>query len=188
MKVFIGLIAGLLFLGCAPVSKGDYVTYTSSDYLFMQDNFINQSMECLELGEMKAGGMNVKYCVGENYGSKLVQGFVFEHKYANVQERFIGALLSFKTKDTYTIQCNAETIDGETSGTEYINCMIPQASFDVYSFIMNSPNEIHGQFSAVVGSRKVYNGVIAEEGKQLLKKFYKDLANKSKNNWKERSL
>jgi len=188
MKVFIVLVIGLLFWGCSPVSKGDYVTYTSSDYLFMQDSFINQSMDCLELGEMKAGGMKIKYCIGENYGSHLVQGFVFEHKYENVQERFIGARLSFKTKDTYTIGCNAETIEDETSGTEYINCMIPQRSFDVYRFIMNSENDIHGQFSAVVGSRKVYNGVIGEEGKMLLKKFYKDLANKSKSNWKDRSL
>ena len=188
MKVLIVLIISLLFWGCAPVSKGDYVTYTSSDYLFVQDGFINQSMDCLELGKMKAGNMDVKYCVGENYGSHLVQGFIFEHKYDTPEERFIGARLSFKTKDIYTIGCNAETIADEVSGVEYINCMIPQRSFDVYRFIMSSENDVQGQFSAVVGSKKIYNGVIGEEGKALLEKFYKDLSNKSRSKWKARSL
>ena len=185
MKIIMIFVVSILMLGCSTVKVGDYVKYTSNDYIFIQNSFINQSINCLELGEMKDGGMEVKYCFGQNYGSQLVQGFIFEHKYANVQERFIGARLSFKTKDIFTIQCNAETIVGESSGTEYINCMVPQRSFDIYSFIMNSKNDVHGQFSAVVGSKKVYNGVIAKEGKMLIQKFYQEQALIQ---WKEKEL
>ena len=63
--------------------------------------------------------------------------------------------------------------------------MIPQRSFDIYSFIMNSKNDVHGQFSALVGSKKVYNGVIAKEGKELLQKFYQEHALIQ---WKEKEL
>jgi len=188
MKIYIAVLVGLAFWGCSPVSKGDYVTYTSNDYLFIQDGFINQSMDCLELGEMKAGGMKAKYCVGENYGSKLVQGFVFEHEYASVDDRYIGAILSFKTRDIFRIQCNAEIIEGKAVGTEYINCMVPQKSFDVYRFIMSFDHDVYGKFSAQVGNKKVYNGVISKEGKALLKQFYKDLAKRDKAKWKQRSL
>lgn len=185
MKIIIIFVVAISFLGCSAVKVGDYVKYTSNDYIFIKNNFIEQSIDCLELGEMKDEGMEVKYCVGKNYGSHLVQGFIFEHKYTNFEERFIGARLSFKTKDIYTIQCNAETIADKKSGTEYINCMIPQRSFDIYRFIMNSKNDVDGKFSALVGNKKVYNGVIAKEGKALLKKFYQEHALIQ---WKEKEL
>ena len=185
--VLTGLFA-VFFLGCSPLSKGDYVRYTSEDYLFVQDNFIDQSVSCLELGEMKQGGMKAKYCLGQNYASDLVQGFIFEHHYSNAQERFIGAKLSFRTKDIYDIPCTSETVEDADAGVEYINCMLPQRAFDVYSFIMSSKHNVHGRFSAVVGNHTVYEGVITEDGKKLLEKFYKDMQKKDAIQWKKKRL
>lgn len=179
---------GLFFVGCSPVSKGDYVIYTSDEYLFIQDGFINQSMECLELGKLKAGDLNLKYCVGQNYASSLVQGFIFEHAYTRVEERFIGAKLSFQAKDLIQIPCSSEVIEHENSGIEYVNCMIPQRSFDIYKFIVSSNKDVHGQFRAPVGNMKVYQGVIDENGKKLLIKFYEDLRKKNSVKWKKANL
>lgn len=185
--VFIGIIA-LIFTGCMAVKKGDYVTYTSDEYLFIHDGFYNQSIDCLELGEIKQGGLNSKYCLGTNYGSGLVQGFIFEHKYTRPEERLIGAKLSFKAKQTYIISCTSETVDDADSGTEYINCMIPQRNFDIYAFIMSSRKEVHGKFHAAVGDRKVYEGLIEKEGKKLLRQFYKDVQKKENSKWKSGNL
>jgi len=178
----------MLLLGCAPLSKGDYVKYTSDEYLFVQDNFIDKSLSCLELGEMKQGGMKVKYCLGKNYASDLVQGFILEHRYSNAQERFIGASLSFRTKNIYDIPCASETIEGTNSGVEYINCMLPQKTFDIYAFIMGSGYTVHGRFSAAVGNHTVYEGVINEDGKKLLEKFYKDIQKNDQIKWKKKRL
>jgi len=188
MKYILAISMSLLFIGCASVKQGDFVTYTSEDYLFMKDSFINQQMDCVELGEMKQGGLNAKYCVGFNYASALVQGFVFEHSYSTYKERFIGSTLSFKTKERFTMNCLSETVDGATSGKEYINCMIPQRDFDLYVFIQSSPEDINGQFRAAVGDRKVFTGVIGAEGKALLKSFYSELGTKKSSKWKNRSL
>lgn len=189
MKYIYGFLLSVVFIGCGGVNKGDYVTYTSNDYLFVNDSFINQQMECVELGEMKQGGLDVKYCIGYNYASALVQGFVFEHSYKGYKERFIGSTLSFKTKSKFTVQCLSETIDDATSGKEYINCMIPQREFDLYYFIKNSKEDIHGQFRAPVGDREVFNGVIDAKGKAHLMEFYKELqAKKKSKKWIKRSL
>jgi len=185
--IFLGCIS-LIFLGCLPLQKGDYVTYTSDEYIFLENNFINQKIDCIELGEMKQGGLDAKYCVGVNYASQLVQGFMFEHHYNNPSERFIGASLTFQEKQTFTISCASETVSGATSGKEYISCMVPQTVFDLYVFIMNSKKDIHGTFRGAVGEQKVYNGVIDQEGKARLEKFYKDRATNSKVEWKSRSL
>lgn len=185
--VLIGLIA-VFFLGCSPLSKGDYVRYTSEEYLFVQDNFLDKSVRCLELGELKQGGMKAKYCLGQNYASDLVQGFIFEHHYSTPQERFIGARLSFRTKDRYYIPCASETVADANSGVEYINCMLPKKAFDVYTFIMSSQHKVHGRLSAAVGNHTVYEGVINEEGKELLIKFYQDLKKKEGLSWKKRRL
>lgn len=188
MKFILTGLLAVFFLGCSPLSKGDYVRYTSEEYLFVQDSFLDQSVKCLELGELKQGGMKAKYCVGQNYASDLVQGFIFEHHYSSAQERFIGARLSFKTKNIYEIPCTSETVADADAGVEYINCMLPQKAFDVYAFIMNSQYNVHGRFSAAVGNRAVYDGVIDEEGKELLMKFYQDMKNKESLNWKKRRL
>jgi len=188
MKLFLTLIIGLYFMGCSTLQKGDFVTYTSEKYLFVHDTFINESMDCLELGEMKQGGMEVKYCVGYNYASQPVQGFIFERSYDNLKERYIGSTLSFQTKSMYTISCSSETVDGSTSGTEYINCMVPQKQFDVYGFIVNSPNDLHGTFRSTLGTKKVYTGVIERKGKDLLIDFYKNVQSKDNSKWKKRSL
>jgi len=188
MKYILAISMSLLFIGCASVKQGDFVTYTSDDYLFMKDSFINQQMDCVELGEMKQGGLSVKYCVGFNYASNLVQGFIFEHEYKTPQERFIGSTLSFETKNRITLRCLSETVDGATSGKEYINCMVPQRDFDLYVFIQSSPEDINGQFRAAVGDRKVFSGVINAEGKSLLTSFYSELGTKKSSKWKNRSL
>ena len=188
MKLLFTALISLLFLGCTPLQKGDYVTYTSDKYLFMQDSFVNQSMDCLELGKMKNSGLGAKFCVGYNYASNPVQGFIFEHEYANLKQRYLGSTLTFKTKNLYTIACSTETVDGSTEGKEYINCMIPQRQFDIYRFIVNSRNDVYGVFRSTLGSKKVHNGVIGEEGKAGLIKFYKNMLKKDKSKWKERSL
>ncbi len=187
-SLFFGL-TGLLFSGCSMmIERGDYVTYTSEDYVFIQNSFIDKSIDCIELGEIQQGGMGVKYCVGENYASQFVQGFIFEHQYKSIDERLIGGTLSFQTKTLITIPCSSETIDGVHAGTEYINCMIPQKNFDLYYFIMNSKKDVNGIFQAAVGDERVYRGVIGKEGKVLLDKFYKDRRENSKIKWKRRSL
>ncbi len=187
-SIYIGIVC-LVLMGCSPlVHKGDYVTYTSGDYVFIKNSFIDQSIDCIELGKMKQGGMAAKYCVGVNYASQLVQGFIFEHHYDNVNERFIGATLSFKTKNTFTIQCSSETIDGESSGREYINCMVPRTSFDLYAFIVNSNRDVHGRFKAAVGDIRVYNDAIDAQGKALLHQFYKERVENNKKEWKKRTL
>jgi len=188
MKLLLTVLISLFFLGCSPLKKGDYVTFTSDKYLFMQDSFINQSMDCLELGTMKKSNLGVKFCVGYNYASSPVQGFIFEHKFASLEERYLGSTLTFKTKNLFTMSCSAETVDESSSGTEYINCMVPKRQFDIYSFIVNSPNNIHGVFRSTLGSKKVYNGVIGEEGKQGLIEFYKNLRKKDTSKWKTSTL
>ena len=188
MKLIFTLLISMLFMGCAPLQKGDFVTYTSDKYLFVHDTFINESIDCLELGEMKQGGLEVKYCVGYNYASQPVQGFMFEHKFSSIEERYIGSTLSFQTKNTYTIPCSSETIDNSPSGIEYINCMIPQKQFDVYGFIVSSHNDVHGVFRSNLGNRPVYKGVIEEKGKKLLIDFYKNIQAKDPSKWKSRSL
>jgi len=188
VKVLLAVFISFMFYGCAGVQKGDYVKYTSDDYLFVDDGFLDQSLNCLELGEMKQGGLHLKYCIGRNYASDLVQGFIFKHTYANERERFIGGRLTFKRKKTYSFDCASETIEGETSGTEYINCMIPRRNFDVYAFIMSSNKDVHGHFRALIGNHQAYDGVIGEEGKKLLRQFYKESENIDSSIWKERSL
>ena len=188
MKLFLFLITSLFFIGCATLQKGNFVTYTSDKYLFVHDTFINESMDCLELGEIKQGGMDVKFCAGYNYASQPVQGFIFERKYTSLNQRYIGSTLSFKTKHTYTISCSSETIDDRTSGIEYINCMVPQKQFDVYGFIVTSQDNIHGTFRSALGSQEVYTGVIEEKGKELLIDFYKNVQAKDPSKWKNRSL
>jgi len=129
MRYIVLVLMSFFLFGCASkATKGEYVIYASNEYLFIHDKFINQNLECLELGEMKQGGLDVKYCVGENYASALVQGFIFEHKYSSFNERFVGATLSFKTEDVFTIQCSSETINDAPSGKEYIDCMVPKRS------------------------------------------------------------
>ncbi len=188
IKILIMTLVFLMVSGCAPVRKGDYVTYTSDDYIFLHDSFISQSMDCIELGKMKEGDLMVKYCAGENYASRLVQGFVFEHQYQNNEERFIGASLRFKAKNVVRFDCNSETIEDATSGTEYINCMIPTAGFDLYRFIINSDEDIQGIFSGTLDGKNVFKGVISTEGKALLKGFYEERAKSSRKEWKHRSL
>ncbi len=188
IKILITTLVSVLVLGCAPINKGDYVTYTSDDYIFLHNGFITQSIDCIELGKMKEGDLMVKYCVGENYASRLVQGFVFEHEYMNNNERFIGASLQFKAKNLIRFDCSSETIEGATSGKEYINCMIPTAGFDLYSFIINSDEDIEGVFSGTLDGKNVLRGVISTEGKALLKKFYQERAKSSRKEWKQRSL
>lgn len=189
MKYFYMFVASLLLSACTPaLQKGSYVTYTSDEYVFIDNTFITRSMDCVELGEMKQGGLYVKYCVGLNYASKVVEGFVFEHEYKGFNERFVGSTLSFKTKDIFKIQCSSETKDGADSGKEYINCMIPKADFDLYTFIQNSPEDIDGEFKAAVGDTEVFKGVIGAEGKSTLKKFYEDIISKNRKDWKKRSL
>ncbi|PHR54689.1 MAG: hypothetical protein COA44_12425 [Arcobacter sp.] len=188
MKLLLTIFISLFFIGCSTLKEGDFVTYTSDDYLFVQDNFINKSMDCLELGEMKQGGLEVKFCVGYNYASQPVQGFIFEHKYGTFKERYLGSSLSFKTKSIYTIACSSETIDGSSLGIEYINCMVPQRQFDVYRFIVTSQHDIHGVFRGTLGNKKVYKGVIGTEGKDRLINFYKNLQKKDSSKWKKRSL
>lgn len=188
IKLLIMVLISLVFLGCSPVSKGDYVTYTSNDYIFLYNGFLTQSIDCVELGRMKEGELLVKYCVGENYASRLVQGFIFEHEYTNNSERFIGASLQFKAKNSIKFDCSSETIEGASSGTEYINCMIPTAGFDLYSFIINSDEDIQGVFNGTLDRQNVFRGVINTEGKALLKEFYQERAKSSRKEWKQRSL
>jgi len=188
MKYFMAIFISFLFFGCAPVQKGDYVTYTSDEYLFMDDAFINKKMDCLELGTMKEGVLDVKYCVGYNYASALVQGFIFEHNYARFQDRFIGSTLSFKTKHTFTVNCLSETINDASSGKEYLNCMIPQRKFDLFIYIRDSKEDINGVFRAAVGDRNVFTGVIDTKGKQRLIEFYKAVRTRNEKEWKNRSL
>jgi len=186
---YIGIIfITLFFIGCAGVKKGDYVTYESKDYLFINDTFLNQKMDCLELGKIQAGSFEAKYCEGENYASAPVQGFIFKHEYANFNERFVGATLSFKTKDIFTIQCSSETINEANSGVEYINCMVPKRDFDLYTFIMRSPKDITGQFKAAVGEKEVYQGVIKAKDKELLEIFHKERNRKADKAWRVRQL
>jgi len=188
MKYIYLIIFMSIFVGCSPLQKGDYVTYESSDFLFLNDHFVNRSIDCLELGEIRGGGLDVKYCIGQNYGGDLVQGFIFENHYSNVDERFIGATLNFKIEDVFSLQCNSETMDQAQSGREYINCMIPKRSIDLSALILNSKKDVHGIFKAAVGNEKVYNGVINKEGKKLLFQFYQDVQKKDKKEWKKRSL
>lgn len=175
--------------GCSAfIQQGDYVTYTSDKYTFIANTFLNQSIDCLELGSIDESDIEAKYCVGVNYASKLVEGFMFEHTYRNDQERFIGATLSFKAKEKFTIECNSETVDGQSSGTEYVNCMVPKQNFDLYFFLMSSPMDVYGTFKAAVGVDNVYQGVIGVEDKERLGQFYKDIAADTKEDWKRGKL
>jgi len=185
--VLIGLMVFLL-AGCVTAKKGDFVTYTSDKYLFVNDTFVNKKMDCLELGEMQEGGLNVKFCVGYNYASQPVQGFIFEREYSTLKERYLGSTISFQTRKLYTISCSSETLDDVTSGTEYINCMVPQRQFDLYGFLVTSKNDIHGVFRSTLGTNKVYTGVIDKKGRELLVNFYKNLQKKDSSKWKSRSL
>ena len=182
------MLISLIILGCVPVSKGDYVRYRSDDYIFLQNKFIDQSIDCLELGKMKEGELLVKYCIGENYASRRVEGFVFEHEYKNHSERFIGAVVRFKADKAIRFECSSETVEGASSGTEYVNCMIPARGFDFYRFIINSPEDIEGEFSGTLDGQNVFKGVISSEGKALLKKFHEDHMKQSDKGWKERRL
>ncbi len=182
------ILIAFIFAGCVPVQKGDYVTYTSNDYIFLHNRFIDQSMDCVELGKMKEGELLVKYCVGENYASRLVQGFVFAHEYKTNEERFIGATIRFKAQKKIIFDCSSETIEGKSAGIEYVNCMIPTAAFDLYSFIVNSDEEVQGEFIGTLDQRNVFRGVINSEGKALLKAFYKDRLEGKQKTWKNRSL
>lgn len=168
--------------------KGDYVSYKSDKFIFIENSFIDQKIDCLELGETQQGGLGVKYCIGANYASQLVQGFIFEHKYESVNQRLIGATLSFQAKHVISIPCSSETVEGELSGKEYVNCMVPQKIFDMYAFIMNSNQDVQGIFKAAVGDGRVYNGVIDSEGKVLLNKFYQDRMSNRKKEWKKARL
>ena len=188
IRFLIMVLISLIGLGCSPVSKGDYVTYTSNDYIFLHNGFINQSIDCIELGKMKEGDLLVKYCVGKNYASRLVQGFVFEHEYKNNNERFIGASLQFKAKNVIRFDCSSETIEGAESGKEYINCMIPTAGFDLYSFIINSHEDIQGVLYGTMDGQNTFRGAISTEGKELLQEFYQERAKSGKKEWKQRSL
>lgn len=189
MRWFILAFAFLFLLGCAPLQKGDYVTYTSSDYIFIENSFIDKSIDCIYLGEMKQGDLNVMYCSGVNYASSPVEGFMFEHHYNDYTERFFGSTLSFKAKKMITFNCNSETIDDSAiSGREYINCMVPKVVFDHHYFIMKSSEDVHGIFRARVGNQKVYHGVIDAKGKALLDQFHKDIKENTKKKWKKREL
>ncbi len=188
MKLIAMILTAFMFAGCVPVQKGDYVTYTSNDYIFMHNRFIDKSMDCVELGKMKEGTLLVKYCVGENYASRLVQGFVFAHEYKTNEERFIGASIRFKAEKKISFDCSSETIEGKSSGTEYVNCMIPTAAFDLYTFIVNSDEDVQGEFSGTLDQRNIFRGVISSEGKELLKAFYRDRAEGKQKSWKNRSL
>jgi hypothetical protein len=86
------------------------------------------------------------------------------------------------------MNCLSETVDDAPSGKEYINCMIPQRTFDLYFFIQTSPDNITGQFRAAVGDREVFIGVIDTQGKEMLKSFYKALKKKKSSKWISRSL
>jgi len=188
MRLLVLIMVSIFFIGCVPVKKGDFVTYKSDKYLFVNDTFISESMDCLELGEVSAGGLDAKYCVGFNYASQPVQGFIFEHKYNSLQKRYLGSTLTFQTKYLYTISCSTETQDESSSGIEYINCMVPKRQFDIYGFIISSENDVYGAFQTTLGSKKVYNGVIDKDGKALLINFYKNLQKKDSSKWKNRSL
>ena len=189
MRWFIVVLVSLFVLGCAPIQKGDYVTYTSQDYIFIDNSFIDKSIDCIYLGMMKQGDLNVLYCSGINYASSPVEGFIFEHEYNSYNERFFGSTLSFKTKKSITFKCNSETIDDSaTSGKEYINCMIPKAVFDLHYYMMSSSEDILGVFRAPVGNHKVYYGVIDAEGKALLDQFHKDIRENTKTKWKKKKL
>jgi hypothetical protein len=189
MRSYFIVLLSLFVVGCAPIQKGDYVTYTSRDYIFIDNNFIDKSIDCIYLGLMKQGDLNVMYCSGVNYASLPVEGFIFEHEYNSYDERFFGSTLSFKTKKSITFKCNSETIDDSaTSGREYINCMVPKAVFDLHYYMMNSVEDIHGIFRAPVGNHKVYHGVIDAEGKALLDQFHKDIRENTKTKWKKKKL
>lgn len=188
MKLFYMVVLSLLVGGCAAIKKGDYVTYTSNEYVFVENNFIDKSIDCVELGEMNQGGLKVRYCVGENYASALVQGFIFEHDYSSFDERFIGSTLTFKAKGVITFQCSSETKDDAPSGKEYINCMIPKSSFDLHAFIVNSESDFLGQFKAALGEQKVYYVELDSKSKSLLKKFFKEREENRREAWKKRNL
>ncbi len=182
------ILGALAILGCSPISKGDYVTYTSDDYIFLHNGFIDQSIDCIELGKMKNGDLKVKYCMGENYASRPVEGFVFAHEYTSNAERFIGASLQFKAKKLIRFDCNSETIEDATSGTEYINCMIPTTGFDLYGFITSSSEDVEGVFSGTLDGKNIFQGVITTEGKHLLKGFYEEQSKGSREKWKQGRL
>jgi len=187
MRLFYALLIGFFIGGCASVQKGDHVTYVSDEYIFVENNFINKSIDCVELGKLEQG-MMLKFCVGENYASVPVQGFIFEHHYSGFDERFIGPSLSFKTKSLISVQCSSETKDDASFGKEYVNCMVPQNSFDLYAFIVNAEGDVPGQLRAALGEQKIYPLVIDEKSRMLLKQFYKDRAKKSRSDWKKRAL
>ncbi len=189
MRWFVVILVSLLVLGCAPIQKGDYVTYTSRDYIFIENNFIDKSIDCIYLGRMKQGDLNVLYCSGVNYASAIVEGFIFEHEYSSYDERFFGSTLYFKANKSITFKCNSETVDDSAkSGREYINCMVPKTAFDLHYFITNSPEDILGVFRAPVGNHKVYQGVIDAKGKALLDHFHKDIRENTKTKWKKKNL
>jgi len=188
MKIIVMILISLMILGCVPVKKGDYVTYTSNEYIFLHNRFIDKSIDCVELGKMKEGELLVKYCVGENYASRLVQGFVFAHNYSSHEERFIGASIRFKAEKVIGFDCSSETIEGAASGMEYINCMIPTAAFDLYTFIVNSDEDVQGEFRGTLDQQNNFRGVISSEGKELLREFYKARAEGKQKGWRQRSL
>lgn len=186
--VCVGLIC-LMVLGCSPIlKKGDYVKYRSDEYVFIENDFIDKSMDCIYLEKMKEDDLGTMYCLGTNYASQFVEGFIFEHLYKDINERLIGSTLSFQVKGKFAISCSSETIDGKSSGKEYINCMMPRKSIDMYALIMSSNKDIETVLRARVGDERVYKNVFDRESKVLLHKFYKDRAQKNIREWKSKKL
>ncbi len=188
MRITIMLLIGLMIWGCTPIQKGDFVSYSSDEYIFMHNRFMDKRMDCVELGKMREGELMVKYCIGKNYASQEVQGFLFEHQYKSHEERFIGAYVQFKADKPIRFKCSSETIEGAASGTEYVNCMLPTLGFDMYGFIINSNENVEGEFSGTLDQKNVFRGVISAEGKELLKAFHKARVEGKKAEWKKGSL
>lgn len=189
MRFFYMMAIGFIMGGCAPLQKGDYVTYASDEYIFVENTFVNKSIDCVELGETEEGGLRFKYCIGENYASVPVQGLLFEHDYHSFDERFIGATLGFKAKHRISMPCSSETRDdAAVFGKEYINCMVAQNSFDLYAFIVMSEGDIVGHLRAALGDQHLYSVIIDEQSRALLKKFYKEREENRREKWKKRAL
>ena len=176
------------FAGCVQVQKGDYITYEDDNYIFLENNFLTKSIDCVELGKMKDTDLLVKYCVSKNYASQTVEGFVFEHSYDSLDERFIGATLSFRKGDIINIPCASEISESSISSKEYINCIVSNKNFYIYGYLVNSKEDVRGQLRAAVGVTKVFNGVIDDKGKAAIKKFRDTLFKDGNKNWKKSKL
>ncbi len=171
MRYLVLLISLLVFQGCS-AKQGDYVHYSYANYDFMQRMFIENSLDCVELGTIKQTQMNAKYCKSKNYARVDVEGFVFVHEYKTPEERLIAARLYFETKKPLVLNCTSEVLNTRSrAGEEYIVCLVAKREFFISDYILKQKDDFKASLVSPIGNKKIYGGTITAKAKALISDF-----------------